>query len=68
MVTVIMISGEKITGVLVQDTPKYLYVESEVHFNEFDRELFSKDFCDNTKTLINKLPKDEIKLIIRGDK
>ena len=61
MITVIMISGEKITGVLVQDTPNYLYVQTTLEYDEQAIQLFGKEYCEANKTLINKLPKDEIK-------
>jgi hypothetical protein len=67
MVTVVMISGEKITGVLVQDTPNFLYVETVMNYDELAIQIFGKEYCETHKTLINKLPKDEIRLIIRGD-
>lgn len=66
MIIVIMISGEKIRGVLVQDTPNYLYVKTEVHYDEDEIEFFGKEYCEANKILINKLPKDEIKEIIGG--
>lgn len=61
MVTVTMISGEKITGVLVQDTPNYLYVQTILEYDDLAIQLFGKEYCETNKTLINKLPKDEIK-------
>lgn len=61
MITVIMVSGEKITGVLVQDTPSYLYVLTTLEYDEQAIQLFGKEYCEANKTLINKLPKDEIK-------
>ena len=61
MVTVTMISGEQITGVLVQDTPNYLYVQTTLEYDDLAIQLFGKEYCDTHKTLINKLPKDEIK-------
>lgn len=61
MVTVIMISGEKITGRLLQETANYLYVETVMHYDELAIQIFGKEYCEANKTLINKLPKDEIK-------
>ena len=61
MVTVIMISGEQITGVLLQDTPNYLYVQTILEYDDLAIQLFGKEYCETHKTLINKLPKDEIK-------
>ena len=61
MVTVTMISGEQITGVLIQDTPNYLYVQTTLKYDDLSIHLFGKEYCDTHKILINKLPKDEIK-------
>lgn len=61
MVTVTMISGEQITGVLMQDTPNYLCVQTTLEYDDLAIQLFGKEYCEANKTLINKLPKDEIK-------
>lgn len=61
MITVTMVSGEKITGVLVQDTPNYLYVQTTIEYDDLAMQIFGKEYCEANKTLINKLPKDEIK-------
>lgn len=64
MVTVTMMSGEQITGVLVQDTPSYLYVQTTLEYDDLAIQVFGKEYCETHKTLINKLPKDEIKEVI----
>jgi hypothetical protein len=56
-----MVSGEKITGELIQDSPNYLYVQTILEYDEQAIQLFGKEYCEANKKLINKLPKDEIK-------
>jgi hypothetical protein len=63
IVTVVMISGEKITGVLLQETPNYIYVETVMDYDELAIQIYGREYCEANKTLINKLPKDEIKEI-----
>lgn len=61
MVTVTMISGEKITGMLIQETPYDLYVQTTVEYDELAIEIYGKEFCEANKTPIIRLPKNEIK-------
>ena len=62
-VTVTMISGEIIKGRLVEDGPLYVYVETTIEYDDLAISIFGKEYCENNKTLINKLPRDEIKSI-----
>lgn len=61
MITVTMISGEKITGLLVQDTPDYLYVQTTLEYDDLAIQIFGKEYCETHTTQIIKLPKDEIR-------
>jgi hypothetical protein len=56
-----MISGEIIKGKLVKATPSHRYVETTLEYDEQAIAIFGKEYCENNKTLINKLPMDEIK-------
>lgn len=60
-VTITMISGEIIKGKLVKETSSYIYVETTLEYDELAISIFGKEYCENNKTLINKLPMDEIK-------
>lgn len=60
MITITMISGEKITGKLIQENNLYVYVETKLEYDETALEIFGKEYCEQHSTLINKLPKDEI--------
>lgn len=60
-VTITMISGEIIKGKLVKADSLYKYVETTLEYDEQAIAIFGKEYCDTHKTLINKLPIDEIK-------
>lgn len=60
-VTITMISGEVIKGKLVRVDASYHYVKTKIEYDELAISIFGKEYCDKHKTLINKLPRDEIK-------
>ena len=61
-----MISGETIKGTLVKSDQLYKYVKTKIDYDELAIAIFGKEYCDKNKTLINKLPIDEIKEIKLG--
>jgi len=61
LIKVTMITGEKITGKLVQEDRLYIYVETKMEYGEMELALFGKEYCEQHLTQVNKLPKDEIK-------
>ena len=65
-VEVTMISGETIKGILVKSDKLYKYIETHIDYDELAISIFGKEYCDKNKTLINKLPIDEIKEIKSG--
>lgn len=65
-VEITMMSGETIRGILVKSDKFYKYVETKIDYDELAIDIFGKEYCDKNKTLINKLPIDEIKEIKLG--
>ena len=61
-----MISGATIKGILVKSDKYYKCVETKMDYDELAISIFGKEYCDKNKTLINKLPIDEIKEIKLG--